>query len=174
MAWPSFSLQTFEFESAVLGNGNLQVRFDPPRAGNSDHALENGVCVRLCWVLEEPKGPKGPVLNKQNAGSRSETALFCGSFPRKGGVLAYVGRIHSLKDLKVSAEFLLHRTFMNLSCRISSLRQGGGRGDRSNSAPPRKSPPSSTTRVGSARAIAGKVGRFQEMCFHKSRSCTRT
>ena len=29
-----------------------------------------------------------------------KTALFCISFPRKGEVLAYVGRIHNLKDLK--------------------------------------------------------------------------
>ena len=27
-----------------------------------------------------------------------KTALFCISFPRKGEVLAYVGRIHNLKD----------------------------------------------------------------------------
>ena len=29
-----------------------------------------------------------------------KTALFCISFLRKGEVLAYVGRIHNLKDLK--------------------------------------------------------------------------
>jgi len=29
-----------------------------------------------------------------------KTALLCISFPRKGEVLAYVGRIHNLKDLK--------------------------------------------------------------------------
>ena len=29
-----------------------------------------------------------------------KTALFCISFLRKGEVLAYVGRVHNLKDLK--------------------------------------------------------------------------
>jgi len=32
--------------------------------------------------------------------SRSETALFCGSFLRKGEVFAYLGRNQNLKDLK--------------------------------------------------------------------------
>ena len=41
--------------------------------------------------------PKHLLLHPQ------KTELFCGSFLRKGEVLAYVGRIHNLKDLK---EFL--------------------------------------------------------------------
>ena len=32
-----------------------------------------------------------------------KTALFCISFLRKGEVLAYVGRIHNLEDLKALA-----------------------------------------------------------------------
>ena len=34
-----------------------------------------------------------------------KTALFCISFLRKGEVLAYVGRMHNLEDLKVGADF---------------------------------------------------------------------
>ena len=30
-----FSVQTFEIESIVMGNGNLQVRFDPPRTSTT-------------------------------------------------------------------------------------------------------------------------------------------
>ena len=41
--------------------------------------------VRLCWELEEPKGPKRP-------GQCSDL--------RKGKVLAYVGRNQNLEDLK--------------------------------------------------------------------------
>ena len=33
-------------------------------------------------------------------GKSMKTALFCISFLRKGGALAFVGRIHNLKDLK--------------------------------------------------------------------------
>jgi len=41
----------------------------------------------------KPKGPKGKE-------PKHHTALFCISFLRKGEVLAYVGRIYNLKDLK--------------------------------------------------------------------------
>ena len=37
-----------------------------------------------------------------------KTALFCVSFLWKGGVLAYVGRIHNLKDLKAGAPTQVH------------------------------------------------------------------
>ena len=43
--------------------------------------LREGRVVGPCWEKLKPKGPKG-------------------SFLRKGEVLAYVGRIHNLKDLK--------------------------------------------------------------------------
>ena len=36
----------------------------------------------------------------QFPGTSKEAGLFCVSFLRKGEVLAYVGRIHNLKDLK--------------------------------------------------------------------------
>jgi len=39
------------------------------------------------------------------AGARRKTALFCIYFLRKGEVLAYVGRIHNLKDLKAGFGF---------------------------------------------------------------------
>ena len=59
-----------------------------------------GRSVCLCWAPSKPKGPKG------NAGGLDprdlKTALLFGSFLRKGEVLAYVGRIHNLKDLKDS------------------------------------------------------------------------
>ena len=51
------------------------------------------------------KSPASAITLKSATPSRLtrdlKTALLCISFLRKGEVLAYVGRIHNLKDLKV-------------------------------------------------------------------------
>ena len=55
-----------------------------------------GQGVGLCWAKSTPKGPNGP----HTKGHTQEAGLSCGSFLRKGEVLAYVGIFQILKDIK--------------------------------------------------------------------------
>ena len=80
--------------------------------------------VRLCWELEEPKGPKGlggigsslKVLKagcgQRDPAIRKDAGLYCGSRLRSGEVFAYVGRNQNLKDLKDPARAHVRGTYL--------------------------------------------------------------
>ena len=74
-AWPLFSVQTFEIECAKLRNGNLQVRFDPPQAGNSDSALDRDRIHSgfACPEQKKAEGPKSSQVSPHHSSSADLT-----------------------------------------------------------------------------------------------------